>query len=193
MKGLWATFPPSGGGHYHLWAVWGFYTKPVNPRQVVHNEEHGAIVIWWGPKVPGLHGGPAPRLLQRAGLGRRRRRACSARRSRRSRASRSETRLRSPPGPRCRARTTSNDDYGIGHVAICPSFNKHAFTVFRDAYRGKGPEGIPLIPYDEPGMGPNELTGRVEPGYVPIVSCNGRGRSVLMDDLDVDFLTGLEG
>ncbi len=25
---------------------------PVNPRQVVHNEEHGAVVIWWGPKVP---------------------------------------------------------------------------------------------------------------------------------------------
>ena len=23
----------------------------MNPRQVVHNEEHGAVVIWWGPKV----------------------------------------------------------------------------------------------------------------------------------------------
>src|SRR6516164_5562054 len=38
-KGLWSTDPPSAGGHYGLWAVWGFYRQPVNPRQVVHNEE----------------------------------------------------------------------------------------------------------------------------------------------------------
>ena len=47
-----------------------------------------------------------------------------------------------------------NGDYGIGHVAICPNFNEHAFTVFRDAYRGKGPEGIPLSD-DEPGWVPS--------------------------------------
>ena len=34
------------------WAVWGFYTEPVNPRMVVHNEEHGGVIIWWGSKVP---------------------------------------------------------------------------------------------------------------------------------------------
>src|SRR5579871_2052850 len=37
----WNTTPPSNGQHYPLWAVWGFYTDAVNPRQVVHNEEHG--------------------------------------------------------------------------------------------------------------------------------------------------------
>ena len=51
-KVRWATFPPSGGSHYRLWATWGFYTKPVNPRMVVHNEEHGGVIVWWGPKVP---------------------------------------------------------------------------------------------------------------------------------------------
>jgi len=51
-KGLWSTSPPSAGAHYGLWAVWGFYRQPVNPRQVVHNEEHGGVIIWWGPKVP---------------------------------------------------------------------------------------------------------------------------------------------
>jgi len=51
-KVKWSTFPPSGGSHYPLWAVWGFYTQPVNPRQVVHNLEHGGVVLWWGPKVP---------------------------------------------------------------------------------------------------------------------------------------------
>src|SRR5262249_8985597 len=51
-KGLWSTSPPSAGAHYGQWAVWGFYKTPVNPRQVVHNEEHGGMIIWWGPKVP---------------------------------------------------------------------------------------------------------------------------------------------
>ena len=37
-----------------------------------------------------------------------------------------------------------NGYYGIGHIAVCPAFNQKAFAAFRDAYRGKGPEGIPL-------------------------------------------------
>jgi hypothetical protein len=141
-KGLWATYPPSGGGHYGLWAVWGFYTDPVNPRQVVHNEEHGAVVLWWGPKVPastvneleafyneqpvGMFGTPI------AGLG-------------------SKIALTSWTGDT--ARYYRKGYYGIGHIAICPRFDEHAFKVFRDAYRGQGPEGIPLS-LDKPGMGP---------------------------------------
>ena len=49
----WNTFPPSNGQHYPLWAVWDFYTDPVNPRRVVHNEEHGGVILWWGPQTPG--------------------------------------------------------------------------------------------------------------------------------------------
>jgi hypothetical protein len=44
-KLAWNTFPPSNGQHYPAWAVWGFYTEPVNPRQVVHNEEHGGVIL----------------------------------------------------------------------------------------------------------------------------------------------------
>jgi hypothetical protein len=142
-KVKWATFPPSAGGHYPLWAVWGFYTSPVNPRQVVHNEEHGAVVMWWGPKVAqsqisqlqtfyenspvGMFGTPI------AGLG-------------------NKIALTSWTGdPK---RYYHDGYYGIGHIAICTKFDQKAFTAFRDAYRGKGPEGIPLHPYDEPGQGP---------------------------------------
>jgi hypothetical protein len=152
MKGMWATFPPSGGGHYQLWAVWGFYTNPINPRQVVHNMEHGAVVIWWGTKVPastvaelrafynepvsggagdGMFGTP---LTSIAGKSLGDKIALTA--------------WTALPGT-----YYQKGDYGIGHVAICPTFNKHAFQVFRDAYRGDGPEGIPLAD-DEPGMGP---------------------------------------
>jgi hypothetical protein len=143
-KVKWATFPPSGGGHYPLWAVWGFYTSPVNPRQVVHNEEHGAVVLWWGPKVPqstisqlqdfyqsspvGMFGTPIAGLGNKIAL----------------------TAWTGDP-----AKYYRNGYYGMGHLAICSRFDEKAFTTFRDAFRGKGPEGIPLHPYDEPGQGPN--------------------------------------
>jgi hypothetical protein len=47
-----------------------------------------------------------------------------------------------------------NGDYGMGHIAVCSKFDQKAFDAFRKAYRGQGPEGIPLSA-DEPGMGPN--------------------------------------
>jgi hypothetical protein len=42
----------------------------------------------------------------------------------------------------------------MGHIAVCSKFDQKAFDAFRKAYRGQGPEGIPLSA-DEPGMGPN--------------------------------------
>jgi hypothetical protein len=140
--GKWSTSPPSAGGHYGAWAVWGFYRSPVNPRQVVHNEEHGGVVIWWGPKVPkatvdkleafynqqpdGVFGTQYPALGNKIAL----------------------TAWTGDP-----ARYYVNGYYGMGHIAVCSSFNQDAFDAFRSAYRGKGPEGIPLSS-DEPGMGP---------------------------------------
>jgi Protein of unknown function (DUF3105) len=141
-KGLWSTSPPSGGAHYPLWAVWGFYRTAVNPRQVVHNMEHGAVVMWWGPKVPastvdqlqafynqqpdGVFGTPYASLGNKIAL---------------------------TAWTGDVSRYYVNGYYGVGHIAICPSFNQKAFDAFRSAYRGKGPEGIPLSD-DEPGMGP---------------------------------------
>ena len=141
--GLWSTSPPSAGAHYGAWAVWGFYRTPVNPRQVVHNEEHGAVVIWWGPKVPkstvdqlqafynqqpdGVFGTPYAGLGDKIAL----------------------TAWTGNP-----ADYYHNGDYGTGHIAVCSKFDQKAFDAFRSAYRGKGPEGIPLSA-DEPGSGPN--------------------------------------
>ena len=138
----WSTFPSSGGAHYGLWAVWGFYREPVNPRNVVHNEEHGGVIIWWGPQVPaatvsklesfylespgGMFGTPI------AGLGK-------------------KIALAAWTGdPR---RYYRKKYYGIGKLAVCAQFDEKAFTAFRDAYRGHGPEGVPLSA-DQPGMGP---------------------------------------
>src|SRR5262245_52046166 len=45
------TFPPVSGRHYSVPGIWGNYTQVVDPRQAVHNEEHGGVVIWVGPDV----------------------------------------------------------------------------------------------------------------------------------------------
>ncbi|HEX6762660.1 MAG TPA: DUF3105 domain-containing protein [Gaiellaceae bacterium] len=141
----WNTDPPSNGQHYPVWAVWGFYTQPVNPRMVVHNEEHGGVILWWGTDVPGstveqlrafyseqpdgTFGTPYPKLGGKV--------AISA--------------WTGDP-----AKYGSNNYFGQGHLAICPRVDAatlKAFDAFRKAYRGHGPEGIPLS-LDEPGMGP---------------------------------------
>ncbi len=146
-KGLWSTSPPSGGAHYGLWAVWGFYRTAVNPRQVVHTEEHGAVVIWWGPNVPSTTVDQLEDFYNQkpdggfgtpyAGLG-------------------NKIALTSWTGNTSEYYRVVNGKryYGIGHIAICSSFNQKAFATFRSAYVGKGPEGIPLSD-DEPGMGPS--------------------------------------
>jgi Protein of unknown function (DUF3105) len=141
----WNTDPPSNGQHYPLWAVWGFYTAPVNPRMVVHNEEHGGVILWWGTKVPGstvdqlrsfyneqpigTFGTPYPKLGGKV--------AISA--------------WTGDP-----KKYGSNNYFGQGHLAICPRLDSStlkAFEAFRKLYRGRGPEGIPLS-LDKPGMGP---------------------------------------
>ncbi len=138
----WNTDPPAAGGHYQLWAIWGFYDQPVNPLRVVHNEEHGGVVIWWGDKVPaatvaklrsfydespiGMLGTPYPSLGAKIAL----------------------TAWTGDP-----ATYIVKGDHGVGHIAICPRFDAKAFRSFRKAYRGKGPEGVPLSA-NKPGTGP---------------------------------------
>jgi len=141
----WATSPPDGGAHYPLWAVWGFYSDPVNPRMVVHNMEHGGVILWWGSAVPsstvaalqrfyneepvGVFGTPYPQLGSKIAI----------------------TAWTGDPSHYRRG-----GDFGQGHLAVCSRWNaatEKAFKGFRAAYRGHGPEGIPLS-LDHPGMGP---------------------------------------
>jgi Protein of unknown function (DUF3105) len=141
----WNTDPPSNGQHYPEWAVWGFYTTPINPRRVVHNEEHGGVILWWGSQVPratvaklksfylqqptGSFGTPYPSLGKKIAI----------------------TAWTGDP-----QKYQRNGYYGLGHIATCPAYTaatEKAFTEFRKAYRGHGPEGIPLSS-DAPGLGP---------------------------------------
>ena len=48
--------PPSSGSHYDVPAETGFYDadSDIEPERVVHNLEHGMIVIWYRPNAPDL-------------------------------------------------------------------------------------------------------------------------------------------
>ena len=41
--------PPTSGPHYEVPAETTFFTEQIPPEQLVHNLEHGAIVIWYLP------------------------------------------------------------------------------------------------------------------------------------------------
>lgn len=44
-----SSTPPTSGPHYGTPASAGFYSSALPPEQVVHNLEHGQIVIWYKP------------------------------------------------------------------------------------------------------------------------------------------------
>jgi Protein of unknown function (DUF3105) len=50
-KVTYTTYPAVSGKHYQIPAIWNNYTQEVDPRQVVHNEEHGGVIVWVGPGV----------------------------------------------------------------------------------------------------------------------------------------------
>jgi hypothetical protein len=132
------SYPPTSGRHYYVPAIWNDYGQPVDPRQAVHNEEHGGIVIWYGPKIspqtrqqisnfynespnamlvtPLPDKTPGVKFPPHKPLG-------------------SKIALTAWNG------TTSG---GHGYVMIATRFDEKAFKGFRDAFRGKGPERFPV-------------------------------------------------
>jgi hypothetical protein len=139
-KVKWSTDPPSAGGHYALWSIWGFFRAPIDPQKIVHNLEHGGVAIWWGPQVPretidqleafyrdspeSIVATPYPGLGDKIAL----------------------TAWTGDPATFYR-----DGDYGMGRIALCPTFDEEAFEGFVSAYREKGPErGTD----NSPGSGP---------------------------------------
>ena len=48
-----STIPAASGPHWETSGIanWGAYTTPQNESQVIHNLEHGGIVIWYDPAI----------------------------------------------------------------------------------------------------------------------------------------------
>ena len=47
-----STTPPTSGNHWANPSNAGFFSEPVAPETLVHNLEHGQIVIWYSPDAP---------------------------------------------------------------------------------------------------------------------------------------------
>lgn len=141
QKAVYRTFPAGSGVHDPTTALWGNYRNPADPRQMVHNLEHGGIAVWYGPDISPKDRGGLDAFYQddpKAVL---------------------ITPLRDPyPGVRYPQHDplgskialtvwtadAGNPDKGSVHVAICPRYDEAAFVAFRDAFRGKGPERFPV-------------------------------------------------
>lgn len=113
------SFPPTSGRHYFQPALWGFYDDPLASQvQVVHNLEHGGVVVQWGSGVP------STTVEQLRGFWQ-----------------------DSPNGMLMAPLPKLGDKIALTawtHLATCRSFDEGAFKAFRDAYRTKGPERFPL-------------------------------------------------
>jgi hypothetical protein len=140
QKVTYSTFPPTSGVHYPVPARWGNYSTTADPRQVVHNLEHGGVVIWYGPDVPpaerqkitvfydgdpnGIIVTPLVEPVRFVTFPK-------------------HERLGSRIALTAWAAKVKQEDGSAqarGAVAICPRFDESAFAAFRDTLRGKGPE-----------------------------------------------------
>ena len=129
----WTTDPPDGGQHYYTPAPFNFYDDAVPPKIVVHNQEHGGMIIWYGPKISAATKDQLRSFWQQS----------------------SDGILATPYAPLGDkialtawtgdpARYQRNGYWGEGHIAVGKRFDQKAFAAFRDAFRGKGPERFPL-------------------------------------------------
>lgn len=127
----WNTDPPTSGPHNPVPAVYGAYDTPLKISQVVHNLEHGAAFILYGPKVPastvqqvrdfysedpiGLLLAPYTKLGAKIALG----------------------------------AWTVPDDFepggknGTAYLITCTTYDEDAFKAFRDELRFRAPERFP--------------------------------------------------
>ena len=112
-----SSFPPTSGPHYPVPAVFNIYDKPVRQIYLVHNLEHGAVIVQYGDKVPtqtvdeirswyengdrrGIVVAPLPGLGDKVAL------------------------------------------TAWTHLATCPGFDEKAFDAFVGLHRYKGPERV---------------------------------------------------
>jgi Protein of unknown function (DUF3105) len=134
------TFPASSGIHNPTTSIWGNYRVPVDPRQAVHNLEHGGVVIWYGPDISAADRGALDAFYDEDENG---------------------LIITPIPDPYPGVTYPKHDQLGSKialtvwtatdlaadgtvYIATLPSFDQNAFAAFRDAFRGRGPERAPV-------------------------------------------------
>jgi hypothetical protein len=122
------SFPPTSGPHFGVPAVYNIYDQPVPEIRLVHNLEHGAVIVQYGSKVPQATVQKIAAWYADSPLG--------------------MVVAPLPPLEEMHAKPPANVDSKIfltawTHLATCSSFDEGAFTRFRDDFRnpnGDAPE-----------------------------------------------------
>lgn len=126
------SFPPTSGPHFGVPAVYNIYDQPVPEIRLVHNLEHGAIVVQYGSKVPQQTVQQIAAWYSKDPLGLVVAPLLPA----------SEIKAKAPAGYESKIFLTA-----WTHLATCTTFDEGAFDHFRDDYRGPdgdAPEKFPL-------------------------------------------------
>ena len=129
------SYPPTSGPHYagsNGPIVWNLYDQPVDEAGLVHNLEHGGVVVQYGADVPDATVQEIARWYQEQ--------------------STQNGLVVAPVWPTIQASPPADAGKKIyltawTHLMTCPNFDKAAFDNFVDDYRGPSgdaPEKFPL-------------------------------------------------
>ncbi|CAN5577352.1 hypothetical protein BH20ACT21_BH20ACT21_21140 [soil metagenome] len=124
--------PPTSGPHYGTPADPGFYPNPLEPEQLVHNLEHGQLVIWYDPQASASAVEGIQALVEDAN-------------SRAQRAGFVEPLLAAPFEG-----LDSGFDYSLSgwrNLQSCESYSRAAIDDFRAEFQGRGPEQVGVAPF----------------------------------------------
>ncbi len=123
--------PPLSGGHNQKWADYGVYNEPIPYKYQLHNLEHGAVFVQYGTKVS-VEGVNALREMW----------------------AKSPAYLVISPNSGAAFPAEGVVVGAQQRWMVCkPTFTAAmipAVEAFRDAYRGRGPEGSPALNSDQP-------------------------------------------
>jgi hypothetical protein len=118
------TDPPTSGPHYAEWADPGFYEQPVPAENLVHNLEHGQLVIWYRPDA-------SSEVLDDI----------------RDFAEGTQPAILATPWPTIES-PFSFTITGWAASQSCEQFSEDALAEFRQRYQGKGPEPVGIPTFD---------------------------------------------
>jgi hypothetical protein len=121
----WNSFPPTSGRHYYNPLPFGLYTDVVPEIRLVHNLEHGAVILQYGDKVPASQVQAITRWYQK-----------------------DANAIVVSPLPKLGAKTALT---AWTQWTECTGFNEKAANAFRKAFRYHAPEQFPKS-YLEPGQ-----------------------------------------
>ena len=114
------SYPATSGWHDPQWAIWNVYDEPVPQVHLIHNLEHGGIVIQYGSEIPDDTVNEIVDWYQESPNG-----------------------ILIAPLPDNRQAAGLQDKIAVTawrQLMTCSTFDEGAFSDFRDDYRYKGPE-----------------------------------------------------